>query len=254
MASQDILNQIQQNYGDPALANKQIESSLKAAYEPNMTQLLNEGNNLRAQYYPSMFNAAQQYGTGAADMSPSARLAAMTSQMSRAGDLYNTNLGLRDYYKTSINDMLQKALTGYNQNYSNLKDLYSMQFQKEQADIQNQLARDQLNKSGGSGAGSNIADILKLLGLTGEDNGAGGTDINDFTIDTGGNDFLNSEQIKNATSVFGQPTNLGFWGNSSPISTNNYGGINISNKGSLPYEYLNYNNTPNKTMSGGINF
>jgi len=131
-SSQDILNQLNQQYGQPGDAANLIESTIKDAYAPSVKNLIQEGNTLRGQYYPAFFNEAQRLGTGAGDMSPAARLAAMQGAGENMGQLYRTNLGLRDYYNTDINNLVGRAQNQYQVGYGALKDQYTMALQGEQ--------------------------------------------------------------------------------------------------------------------------
>jgi len=130
-SSKELLSQMQQyNMGGAPVA---IESAIKDAYAPAVKSLINEGNQLRETAYPSFFNAFDSMGTGAADMSPAAALGAAIGQGERDMSAYRTNLGLRDYYGTIINDLSGKAMQGYQLGYNQLKDLYGIQNSREQA-------------------------------------------------------------------------------------------------------------------------
>jgi len=130
-SSKELLSQIQQyNMGGAPVA---IESAIKDAYSAPVKALIQEGNTLRGEAYPAFFNAFDTMGTGAADMSPSASLGAAIGQGERAMSKYRTNLGLRDYYGTMINDLSGKAMQGYQMGYNQLKDLYNIQNARERA-------------------------------------------------------------------------------------------------------------------------
>lgn len=141
---------------------EQINKQVKAAYEGPLNTLLQEGQQAREAYYPSFFNAAQQYGTGAGDMSPAARLSAMLGDSERLGSSYRSNLGIRDYYGTTINDLVNRAMQGVQMGYNTLKDQYQMAFQNEQAEeARRQAAAARASQS------SNFDWLKNLLTSTG---------------------------------------------------------------------------------------
>lgn len=158
-SSQDYFNQLNQYAADPN-APTTIENTIKKAYEGPVGQLINEGNQLRSAAYSGFFNAFNKIGTGAADLSPAAALSAAINQGELAMSPYRQNQGLRDYYGTSINDLVGKGLNAYQTGYGNLKDLYNMAFQREQAAQQLELERAKLRAAiaasqfnlGGSGS------------------------------------------------------------------------------------------------------
>lgn len=158
-SSSQILEQISKQYGNPSDASNIIESTIRDAYAPSVKNLIQEGNTLRGEYYPAFFNEAQKLGTTAADMSPAARLAAMQQAGESAGQLYRTNLGLRDYYKTDINSMIDRAMQMYNAGYGSLKDMYSMALQGEQARAANEAANAQANYFKNLGKPPSAADV-----------------------------------------------------------------------------------------------
>lgn len=137
--SQDIRRQMQAYTGNnvPAM----IEQGVKQQYEGPMKQLISEGQRAREAYYPEFFNAAERYGTGAGNMSPAARLRAMVADSERLGGRYRNNLDLRNYYGTSINDAVNRAMQGYQMGYQSLRDQWQQAFQDEQAQERNRLAR-----------------------------------------------------------------------------------------------------------------
>jgi len=129
----------------------QIERAIKQAYKGPVKTLIKEGQSLREKAYPAFFGEFANIGTGAGDMSPAAALQAAMTGGERAMSPYRTNLGLRDYYDTLVNDLVGKGLQAYQMGYGGLKDLYSMEFSREQAARAATRAR-----SGSSGGGFNL--------------------------------------------------------------------------------------------------
>lgn len=162
--SQELLNQMQQ-YSSGNIPGE-IETAIKKAYEPTVSSLINEGNALRPKAYTGFFDAAQKYGTGAGDMSPAARLSAMIGQGELAMQPYRNNMDIRNYYGTSINDMVNKGLQAYQTGYGNLKDMYGAVFQREQADRdeafrQQQLAEQRSARAAQENAAAQQAQMLR---------------------------------------------------------------------------------------------
>lgn len=166
MANADELFSQLQGYAQGASdVPAQIESTIKKAYQPQIQSLIEEGQVKRAKAYPAMFQELSQIGTGAADLSPEAALASALGGAERAMSGYRTNLGLRDYYGTQINDLVGKGLQGYQMGYGTLKDMYDMAEDRRRFDAQ-MAAR---GGSGGGGGGGDLASIL--AGLLGQQQG-----------------------------------------------------------------------------------
>ncbi len=115
----------------------------KQYWEPVVKPLIEEGGQRFSDYFsalPNILNA--QNGTQQVDPAYAARQA--MAQVGRLGGLYDQNLGLRDYYNTRSENLGNLALQGYNTQYGNAKDVYSMLFQEKQAADQLALQRQSL--------------------------------------------------------------------------------------------------------------
>lgn len=152
MTSEQLFEQLQQY--NPGQAPSLIEKTIKDAYAGPVGQLIERGNQLRQEAYPAFFKAFEGIGTGAADMSPAAALAAAMGQSELAMSPYRNNMDLRNYYNTSINDMVGKGLQSYEAGYNSLRDLYQMAEDKRRFQEQMNEARAARASRGGGGAGS----------------------------------------------------------------------------------------------------
>lgn len=149
MTSEQLFEQLQQY--NPGQAPSLIEKTIKDAYAGPVNQLIERGNQLRQEAYPAFFKAFDGIGTGAADMSPSAALASAMGQSELAMSPYRNNMDIRNYYGTSINDMVGKGIQSYEAGYNSLRDLYQMAEDKRR--FQEQMAASRASRGGG-GAGS----------------------------------------------------------------------------------------------------
>lgn len=153
--SAQVLKQVQQYAGTAGKAPTQITNAVKRAYEGPVRTLVEEGQQLRERAYPAFFNAFDSIGTGAGDMSPSAALGAAVGGAERAMSPYRTNVGMRDYYGTMINDIAGKALQGFQMGQDATSSLYDRLFQREEAA---RAARAR----GGMGGGSNMGGLAEM--------------------------------------------------------------------------------------------
>lgn len=146
--AEQLFEQLQQY--NPGQAPSLIEKSIKDAYAGPMGQLVERGNQLRQEAYPAFFRAFEGIGTRASDMSPAAALAAAMGQSELAMSPLRNNMDIRNYYGTSINDMVGKALRGYEAGYNSLKDMYQMAEDKRR--FQEQMAAARAARGGGVGS------------------------------------------------------------------------------------------------------
>lgn len=145
MNSQDYLNQIQSMGTMP---NYQ-EQFTKAYETPVLKPLVDERAQLESQYLPSLFQPFANMGTGAADMSPAAKLALVGGSIGRLGGLIGANNSIQNYYGGQINDLANRAGQDWQGRQQNLQFLYNAKAQEEQA-----------NRAAGGGG---LGDILSLL-------------------------------------------------------------------------------------------
>ena len=132
----------------------EIEKAIKKAYEGPVKQLIEEGNAIRPEAYSSFFNAFGDMGTGAADMSPAARLGSAIQTGERGMSRLRNNTDIRNYYGTLINDLVGKGLSAYQMGGNSLKDLYQMQMSQDQFEWQKQEAEKQRAAAARARAGS----------------------------------------------------------------------------------------------------
>lgn len=125
-----------------------FKSQIAAAYQnPVIKPLTQEAGNLESQYLPTIFNTFASMGTGAADMSPAAKLAMVGGALGRLGGNITANNDVQNYYGNQVNQLAQTAAQNWQNQQQQWKDMYNMAFQKEQADRANQLAQQQLAAS-----------------------------------------------------------------------------------------------------------
>ena len=149
-SSQEYLDQI--GAYNPGDAPNMIEQTIKDAYSGPVKQLIRRGGKLRESAYPAFFNAFGGIGTGAGDMSPAAALGAAMEQGESAMSPYRNNLAIRDYYGTLVNDMVGKGMQSYQMGYNSLRDMYGLQYQREQ-DAARAAAAARARSGYGSGGG-----------------------------------------------------------------------------------------------------
>lgn len=143
-SSQEILDQLLNNYQNPGAINNQIEQSIKDAYSPGIKSLIDEGNTLRAPAQTAYFDEFAKAGHTAGDASAASLLSGALTSANNAYSPYATNLGLRDYYNTNVNNMVGKAQGLFSSGLGALKDQYSMLYQREQDARAEALAQEQL--------------------------------------------------------------------------------------------------------------
>lgn len=125
-----------------------LEQLVKDAYRGPVEQLIKEGETARPKAYSQFFNAFGDMGTGAADLSPAAALGEAINQGQTAMTGLNTNRSLREYYNTMINDLVGKAMQGFQMGMSGTKSLWDAEMAREEA------AKNRAAMSRGGGGGS----------------------------------------------------------------------------------------------------
>lgn len=128
--SQDYMNQISAMGTLP-----DYKQSLTQLYEnPVIKPLATEAGDLESKYLPTVFNALMNQGTSATDMSPAAKLASIGASLGRLGGQISTNRSIQDFYGNQIDKLANNQTQNWQNRYNQLKDLYSMAFNKEEAD------------------------------------------------------------------------------------------------------------------------
>lgn len=113
-----------------------FRNTIASAYQnPVIKPITQEASDLYSSYLPTIFSAFQS-GTGAGDMSAAAKLANIGSILGRQAGKIAANKDVQNFYLTQINDLANAEMTKWQQRQQQLKDLWNMTFQKEEADRQ----------------------------------------------------------------------------------------------------------------------
>jgi len=131
MTSADYMQQIQDMTSNGMPDFKQ---AVAQAYDaPVLRPLVQESSNLEGQYLPSLFDPFTKMGTGAADLSPAAKLSALGQSMGRLQSRIGANQGLQNFFGGQMSDIAGNMTNQYQMKLGSLKDLANMAFQREQA-------------------------------------------------------------------------------------------------------------------------
>jgi len=142
--SQDLYNELQ-TFGNQM---PDFKTQITQQYDnPILKPIIQEGANLQAQYLPSLFEPFTRMGTGAGDMSAAAKLAAVGGSIGRLQSRIGANANTQNFYGTQINELANKAGQNWQMKRTGMQDLYNLAFQREQADIQNNMSRQSLRAS-----------------------------------------------------------------------------------------------------------
>lgn len=130
--SGDIYTQLQTQY-DPNNAAKIIEEGIRNANRGTIENLMRDATDQMGNAYGAFNNSFAEAGNSTArTMSPAQRLALAQSRANQGMAGLNLNRGLRDFYRTSINDTIGKAMNAWDMGRNDLKDRYGMLLGKEQ--------------------------------------------------------------------------------------------------------------------------
>lgn len=138
-----------------------FRNTIASAYQnPVIKPITQEASDLYSSYLPTIFSAFQS-GTGAGDMSAAAKLANIGSILGRQAGKIAANKDVQNFYLTQINDLANAEMTKWQQRQQQLKDLWNMTFQKEEADRQ---ARESAAARASINAASSGIDWNKIAG------------------------------------------------------------------------------------------
>jgi len=130
--SGDIYTQLQTQF-DPNNAAKTIEEGIRNANRGTIENLMRDATDQMGNAYGAFNNAFAEMGNSTArTMSPAQRLALAQSKTNQGMAGLNLNRGLRDFYRTSINDTIGKAMNAWDMGRNDLKDRYGMLLGREQ--------------------------------------------------------------------------------------------------------------------------
>lgn len=131
MASSQELMQKIEGYGEMP----DFKSGLAELYsKPVLKPLTREAANLEGNYLSSIFEPFTKMGTGAADLSPAAKLAGIGGSLGRLSGRIGANQSVQNFYGAQIQDLANLEKEKWQQKKNDLMSMYQMQFQKEEAD------------------------------------------------------------------------------------------------------------------------
>gem|GEM_PF-3638027 len=111
-----------------------FKTQITQAYEdPVLKPIVNERAELESRYLPTVFQNFQG-GTGAADMSPAAKLMKMGTNLGQLTSKVGANQDIQNFYGMQIDNLARQQSENYNNRYSRLRDMYGMAFQREEAE------------------------------------------------------------------------------------------------------------------------
>lgn len=159
--SQELMGQIQSMGQMP-----NYQQEIAKAYEaPVLRPLVEERAGLESQYLPALFEPLAKMGTGAADMSPAAKLAAIGGSLGRLGSRIGANQSIQGYYGTQMDNMSGQM----SQDWQNQLGLLQWQYQQQAA--QEEAARA---RAAAARAAAQQMDYLQGVGGGGGGTGGGG--------------------------------------------------------------------------------
>jgi len=134
---------------------------------------------------PSFYNAFSGYGmgTGAADMSPTAKMQSAMADVARQSAMAQTARGVLDTRRMRMEDLIGRFQDQWRQGYGMARDQYDMSWQQQleqrrqmEADRAYELQRQAAARQGAGYAGFDYNKLLELLGVGAEGPrpGAGG--------------------------------------------------------------------------------
>lgn len=150
--SGDILNQLNTVY-DPTNVSNTIENGIRDSYKGTIENLMRDASDQMGRAYGTMAGSfAEMGGPNARSMSPAARMARAIHNANEGMRGLDVNRGLRDFYRTSINDSIGKGIQTWQMGRQGLLDQYNMllgreqdAYQKEQDAWQRSMAERQLS-------------------------------------------------------------------------------------------------------------
>lgn len=120
-----------------------FRNMIAEAYQnPVIKPITQEASDLYSAYLPTIFSAftGAAAGTGAGDMSAAAKLANIGNILGRHSGKIAANKDVQSFYNTQINDLANAEVAKWQQRQQQIKDLWNMAFQAEEADRQEREA------------------------------------------------------------------------------------------------------------------
>lgn len=143
MSSKEIMTQIESQGNMP-----DYKKAITKSYDDKVLRpIVQEGADLRSQYLSSVFQPFTEWGTGAADMSPAAKLAAVGSSVGRLSGAIGANQDIQNFYGTQIDNLANTYTNSWRDNMANMWQRYNASAQREEADRQYNLQLQQLAAS-----------------------------------------------------------------------------------------------------------
>lgn len=155
-----------------------FKSLIAQAYEkPVLRPLVGETQQLEAKYLPTIYNTFANAGTGAADLSPAAKLQQIGKGLGNLGARVLSNRDIQQYFGTQIDNLAALEMQKWQDRQQRLKDLYSMAFQREQMEEARRQAA--AARAAQASQGSALAEyISRIMG------GGGGGGEGDVALGT----------------------------------------------------------------------
>lgn len=130
-----------------------LQEVTKAYEQPVLRPIVDERAGLEAQYLPNIFNPLRDQGTGAADMSPEAKLSAIGGDLGRLGGRIQANQNIQDFYRMNIGQLADQYGNQWNSRYGYLRDMYDRALAEEEANKSRAAQASMYGGGGGSGYG-----------------------------------------------------------------------------------------------------
>lgn len=126
--------------------------------------LVDEAANLEQGFLPAVFDPFTRMGTGAADMSPAAKLSGLASSVGRWNSRMGANNAMQNYYGAQIDNIVGSLNDAWKTKLANKWQMANFLAQQEQAAAaraaaqQNQIDWSKYFNRGGGGGGGNTVD------------------------------------------------------------------------------------------------
>lgn len=166
LSSNQIMDEIR-GMGDMPNFKDQITQAYQG---PVLKPLVDEGAGLEANILPSLFQPFTQMGTGAADMSPEAKLSAIGGSLGRLFSRLGSNQSMQNFFGGQISDLAGTMSNSWQDKRSNLWNQYQALAQQEAQRRAAAAARQQqidwskyLSQGGGSPQVSGTSTVMPGL-------------------------------------------------------------------------------------------
>lgn len=128
LTSQQIMSQIQSK-GDMPNFKQEVAKAYDA---PVLQPIIQERAGLEAQYLPSLYEPFTQWGTGAADMSPAAKMAAIGGSVGRLGSRIGASNTALDFYGAQMGDIVGSMTSAWDRSNQNMWRMYEATYGQEE--------------------------------------------------------------------------------------------------------------------------